>query len=88
MPEYVAIEATLQSVIYDRFGLGNLSNEELKQIEEVDDTLLHYEFEALMDFPIFETPPDLAIQHDFSQKDFTSVEKEFIAIFNNVYEAN
>lgn len=84
MPEYVVIEANLQSVIYDRFGLGDLSDEELKQIEEVDDTLLHYEFEELMDFQIFDGPPELATQHDFSQRDFASVEKEFLSIFNRI----
>ena len=75
----------MQSVIYDRFGLGDLSDEERKQIENVDDTLLHYEFEELMDFPIFDTPPELATQHDFSQKEFASVEQEFLGIFYSVY---
>ncbi len=84
MPEYIAIEAKLQSVIYDRFGLGDLSNEELKQIEEVDDTLLHYEFEALMDYKIFDTPPDKVMEHDFLQKDFIGVEKEFMEIYYDV----
>lgn len=84
LPQYFAIEEKLQSVIYDRFGLGDLSVEELKQIENVDDTLLHYEFEELMDFPIFETPPDVATKHDFTQRDFASVEKEFISVFNRL----
>jgi len=84
MPEYSVIEEKLQSIIYDKFGLGDLSEEELNQIEAVDDTLLHYEFEALMDFRMFDPPPVLATQHDFSQRDFTSVEKEFIAAFNRL----
>jgi len=88
LPEYSAIEEKLQSLIYDRFGLGDLSKEERKQIEDVDDTLLHYEFEELMDFPIFDTPPELATQHDFTQRDFISVEKEFLAIFNRMYKSN
>jgi Predicted hydrolases of HD superfamily len=84
VPEYFAIEQKLQSVIYDRFGLGNLSDEERKQIENVDDTLLYYEFKELMDFQLFDDPPGLAAQHDFSQKDFSMVEKEFLAIFNQM----
>lgn len=84
MPQYFAIEEKLQCIIYDRFGLGDLSDEERKQIENVDDTLLHYEFEELMDFPIFETQPELATQPDFTQKDFASVEKEFISVFNRL----
>lgn len=84
LPEYFAIEEKLQSVIYDRFGLGNLSDEERKQIEDVDDILLHYEFEEFMHFSIFDTPPELATQHDFTQRDFTSVEKEFLSLFNRL----
>jgi hypothetical protein len=87
MPEYSVIDEKLQSIIYYRFGLSDLSDEERKQIEDVDDTLLHYEFETLMDFPIFDTPPELATQHDFSQRDFANVEQELLAIFNSVYKA-
>lgn len=86
MPEYFAIEEKLQNIIYDRFGLGDLSEDDRRQIEDVDDTLLHYEFNALMSFPIFETPPYKAMEHDFSQRDFMSVEKEFIRLFNGLYE--
>ncbi|MDR3542112.1 MAG: phosphohydrolase [Desulfosporosinus sp.] len=84
LPEYSVIEERLQRVIYDRFGLGDLTDKERKQIEDVDDTLLHYEFEALMDFPIFDIPPERATEHDFSQRDFASVELEFLAIFASV----
>ena len=84
LPEYYAIEEKLQSIIYDRFGLGDLSDEELKWIEDVDDTLLHYEFEALMDFQMFDPPPDKATEHDFSVQDFASVEQEFLAIFDRI----
>lgn len=84
LPEYSFIEEKLQGVIYDRFELGDLTNEERKQIEDVDDTLLHYEFEELMDFPIFDVPPGKATDHDFAQRDFSSVEQEFIAIYNSL----
>jgi len=82
MPEYFAIEEKLQSVIYDRFGLGDLSDKERQHIEAVDDTLLHYEFEKLMKYPIFDIPPDKATEPDFSQRAFASVEQEFLAIFS------
>lgn len=86
LPEYFIVEEKLQRVIYDRFGLGDLSEDEQKQIEEVDDTLLHYEFEILMDFQIFDIPPYKAMNHDFSLKDFACVEKEFLTIFNAIYK--
>lgn len=84
MPEYCVVEEKLQSIIYDRFGLGDLSDGEQKQIEAVDDTMLHYEFEALMDCPIFDVPPDKVTDPDFSQRNFDSVEEEFIMIFNRL----
>lgn len=84
MPEYFAIEAKLQSVIYDRFGLGDLTDEERRQIEAVDDTLLHYEFKELMNYPIFDSPPEAATKHDFSPKDFTAVEHEFLETFTYI----
>ncbi len=74
----------LQSIIYNKFGLGDLSDEDQKQIKNVDDTLLHLEFEALMGSLIFDTSPYKAMEHDFSQRDFMSVEKEFIANFNRL----
>ena len=88
LPEYFAIEEKLQKVIFERFSLGDLSEEELKQIENVDDTMLHYEFEALMDFPIFDVPPDKATEPDFTLRDFLDVEKEFLAVFNELKLTN
>ena len=85
LPEYFRIEEKLQRAIYGRFGLGDLSEDELKQIENVDDTLLHYEFEAMMDFQIFEVPPQKSLPElDFAQREFGSVEKEFLAAFERL----
>ena len=70
LPEYNVIEDRLQSCIYDRFGLGDLSDEESKQINEVDDTLLYFELEALMDSLIFTDRPYISMEHDFSQREF------------------
>jgi hypothetical protein len=82
LPDYFAIEEKLQSKIYDKFGLGDLSKQEFKLIGDVDDTLLHYEFEELMYYTIMDNPPFKAMEHDFSQRDFVSVENEFMSIFN------
>lgn len=85
LPEYFIIEEKLQKVIYERFGLDALTEEERKQIEDVDDTLLHYEFEAMMDYQIFENAPQKSMkEHDFTQRDFVSVEQEFLTAFNKL----
>lgn len=84
LSQYFAIEEKLQNIIYERFGLGDLSEEETLQISDVDDTLLFFEFDTLMGIHISDTQPDKVMEHDFSQRDFTSVEKEFISIFNRL----
>jgi hypothetical protein len=84
LPEYYAIEEKLQAKIYDKFGLGDLSEQEFQLIGDIDDTLLHYEFEELMYYPIMNNPPFKAMEHDFSQRDFVSVENEFMAIFKEI----
>jgi predicted RNase H-like nuclease len=83
-PEYFVIEEKLQKIIYDKFGLGDLSSEDLKKIKDIDDAMLHFEFEALMQHAIFEEIPYGAMQHDFSQRDFMTVEKEFISHFHRL----
>lgn len=84
LSEYCVIEDKLQSIIYERFGLADLSGEEQRLIKEVDDILLHFEFEVLMDVGIFDTPPSKPMEHDFSQREFKSVEKEFLTIFSKL----
>ena len=84
LPEYCVIEEKLQNIVYERFGLHDLSEGEQRLIKEVDDTLLHFEFDALMNVGIFDTPPSKSMEHDFSQRDFMSVEKEFITIFKRL----
>lgn len=85
LPAYFDIEDKLQKVIFDRFGLRDISDSELKLIAEVDDALLYYEFDVLMGVKLFDTVPQINMQHDFSQKDFASVENDFLRLFNKLY---
>ncbi|NMA67465.1 MAG: HD domain-containing protein [Clostridiaceae bacterium] len=84
--EYFVIEKKIQNLIYEKYGLGDLSQKEIDQIISVDDALLYYEFETLMDTRLFDVPPKKVMEHDFSQRDFKDVEQEFLSIFNNLVE--
>ncbi|MTV48280.1 DUF429 domain-containing protein [Heliobacillus mobilis] len=84
LPEYFRVEEKLQGLIYERFGLGDLSEAELKQIEAVDDALLHFEFAAMMGIEISDIPPEKTMDHDCSQRDFIDVEKEFLRLFRRL----
>lgn len=91
--EYFVIEEKLQGLIFQTFGLEDLSEYEIKKIKDIDDSLLYYEFQALMGERIFEKTPYIAMEHDFSLKDFKIVENEFIYIYrfltrnNRVYSS-
>ncbi len=87
LSEYSIIEEKLQSLIYQKFGLGDLTEEERRQIKAIDDALLYFEFIELMDVPLFDIPPEKHMDHDFSQREFTSVEGEFINIFDGLSHA-
>ncbi|MFZ5974671.1 MAG: HD domain-containing protein [Bacillota bacterium] len=84
LPAYYQIEEKLQRAIFFRFGLDGLSQQELRQIEEIDDALLYHEFMALAGVAIWEEPPAVSMEHDFSQREFESVESDFIALFRSL----
>ena len=85
LPDYCIIEEKLQSMIYQRFGLQNLTEEERELIKDVDDTLLYHEFvESMGEPPVKTDPPDVKLKHDFSQRDILSVEKEFLCFFKDL----
>lgn len=80
IPKYFDFEEKLQKLIYKKYGLSNLSKEEIAKIRDIDDALLYYEFEALMSEKIFDKKPYIAMKHDFSFRDFSIVERKFIYI--------
>lgn len=84
LPDYFIIEEKLQRLIYEKYGLGDLTEEEKYRINDIDDALLYFEFIELMGIPVFDTPPEKYMEHDFSQRDFVNVESEFSYIFNRL----
>ena len=81
LPEYSVIEEKLQKLIFERFGLGDLCIQEEEQIRMIDDALLYYEFETLMNVCLSEVLPQKTIEHDLSQRDFKAIEKQFLSAF-------
>lgn len=81
---YLEIEAVLEKLIWEVFGLKNITMEERKQIFSIDDDILYYEFIHLMDENIREVPPTLYGDINISERPFAEVEEEFLTIFNNL----
>lgn len=80
LEEYRKIENNLQKVIYEKFGIACLTEEECNRIQDIDNALLHYEFECLHYRGIYECPPRLYMQHDLSEARMADVEEEFIKL--------
>ncbi|NDL67243.1 phosphohydrolase [Anaerotalea alkaliphila] len=85
---YGPMEERLQKAVYRRFGIGDLTEEELGRIREIDDALLYHEFQELMEVAVMEVMPVHSRELDFSQRDFGSVEKEFLSAFRRTVPEN
>ena len=77
LEKYLEIEAKLQNAVYQKW-LGIPTAEELALIREIDDTLLHHEFYAIMGEKVFSPAPTLYSKAVFAFVDFATVEKEFL----------
>lgn len=84
LEEYRKIEEKLQSVIYEKFGICNLTKEECRQLQEIDNALLHHEFKCLHYRGIYEDSPKLYRCHDFTEKNMVDIEKQFIQLAQSI----
>lgn len=82
LPSYTPIESKLQSAIFRKYNLDDLTPIDHQEIKAVDDGLLYYEFKSFMDVEMFEVCPEKKADYSFQQEDFTTVEKEFITTFD------
>lgn len=75
--EYAAVETKMQNCIWKAFRIS-LNQEEMKLVYAVDDAMLYAEFDALMGEKVFPDAPEIISRPDFSEKDFKTVEQEFV----------
>lgn len=80
---YLEIEENLQRVIYETYNLGDLSEEEVKQIKLVDDAMLKYEMAGLMDFYDIEAEKVLE-EYDLSFVPMDKVEDKFLSLYKDL----
>ena len=84
MERYNNIEEKLQQIIYKKYDLGDLTEGEKSKIKKIDNALLSYELKELMNYEVKEINEETVLKHDISQRNFQSVENEFIHIFNRL----
>lgn len=83
---YLIVEEKLQKMIYKRFGLENLSCEDIAKVKCIDDTVLHYEFLEFKGVPIFDNIDLNNADYNLDFRDMSEVEKEFLNIFDTLYK--
>ena len=81
LPEYQKQENALMEMIYAKFLGSPLSDEEQRQLREIDDAMLWYDLENLLDEIQFGEIPELHIDLDYSVRPFQEVEKEYLELF-------
>ncbi len=81
--KYLEIEEVLQNKIFNKW-IPNLTEDEKKQIFEIDDAILYYEFTTLFGEKIFDFVPTLHSEPRFEYIEFSKIENEFLELFNNL----
>ncbi len=84
LSEYIRAEARLQEVIFQKFGLADMTGEEWARVGSIDDSILYHEFWALQGTALYPTAPYMAMEHDFSLWDFALAEKEYLALYEEL----
>ena len=84
LKEYLGIEASLQNKIFDKWISPPLTDEERRQVFEIDDTVLYHEFLSMMQMRISDDEPILVSHPDFAFTDFTQVENTFLTSFESL----
>lgn len=81
---YLEIEEILQNKIYQKYLNEKLTNNELYELTNIDDSILWHEFLELFDEKISQKEPDLLSKPNIKQSDFKLIENEFLYNFRKL----
>ncbi len=86
LPVYKEIEEPLQAMIWEKWLDQPLSDLEYKQVFEIDDAILYYEFLKLMDTPLWENAPRLLSEPNYTFTGFEVTQQEFLRLFHSLVQ--
>lgn len=87
LAEYRRVEKCLQDTIYRRFGIDPQDDCLMRQISEIDDAMLYYEFLELGGLALLETAPYAASQPDFSFVEFGQTQTQYLDKLSELYKS-
>ena len=81
LPEYQEQEEHLLGIIYEKFLGSDLTEEEQKELKEIDHAMLWYDLEYLLGEIQYGEIPELHIDLDYAVRPFEEVEEEYLSLF-------
>ena len=80
LPEYRVAEGRLLSVLYTKFLGSDLTEEEYRQMKQIDNAMLWYDMHELLNEDIG-PKPEIHIKTSYAWRPFQEVEKEYMNIY-------
>lgn len=84
LPKYLETEEKLQNTIFNKWITPSLTEDETRQVFEIDDAVLYYEFLNLLDEKISDTEPKILSELNYDFSNFSEIESEFISKFKTL----
>ena len=81
LPAYQKLEDHLLDLVYERFLGSTLTEEEQEELKKIDDDLLWYDLELLLQEPQPRPAPQIHIDLDYVVRPFSQVEEEYLTLF-------
>ena len=85
LPAYQKLEDHLLDLVYERFLGSTLTEEEQEELKKIDDDLLWYDLEVLLQEPQPRPEPEIHINLDYAVRPFSQVEEEYLKLFAKLY---
>ena len=87
LPQYLEIEKPLQEAILNKYLAEPLTQEEWKQVQDIDDAMLYHEFLALIDSRLAAAEPVLHSKPEFNFVGFSYWETRYLQSLSQLTKA-
>ena len=84
---YLEIESRIMEKILEKFNLSDLTEEERRMWKQIDDEMLYYELKNLMSGEEDLAAPELCALPDISERNWQSVETDFLRTAHTLISA-
>ena len=84
LPDYIGTEKKLLDIIYRRFLGRSLTEEEKKQVHEIDHACLQFDMTYLLGEPLEGVPMPSVFPEQYQVRPFEEVEREYLELFHQL----